>query len=111
MRHYLASMLPADAISPLIGFSASIASATGIIVAQTSADVMPPVVKAWMEGGFSLALVVCLLYAVVTLWKRLNQRDADLAALNKEHREHQKAQSESLIETLEKLTDRIAERR
>jgi hypothetical protein len=111
MRLYPAFMLPADAISPLIGFAASIASATGIIVAQSSADVMPPVVKAWMEGGFSLALVVCLLYAVATLWRRLNQRDADLAALNKEHREDQKARSEALIDTLEKLTDRISERR
>lgn len=104
-------MIPADAISPLAGFALSGLSAGGLVVAQAIGDGINPVAKAWMDGGFSLALVLCLSYAVVTLWKRLNQRDAELAALNKEHRDLQQAHSAALIDSLEKITDRITERR
>jgi hypothetical protein len=99
-------MLPADALPTMLGFTGSGIFAGGLIVAQAAGDALPGVVKAWMDGGFSLALLVCLSYAVTTLWKRLQQRDEHIATLNEEHRKEQANQRTELLEALNKLMER-----
>jgi hypothetical protein len=100
-------MLPPDSVAPLTGFILSSLSAGGLYLAQAAESTLPPIAKAWMDGGFSVALVSSLSYACVTLWRRLNQRDEHIATLNKEHRDELKAQRDELLTSLEKLTDRL----
>lgn len=84
---------------PAISFAASTAC---FIVAQIS-EAIPPAARGWVEGGAYAGFVAFLVYAVWTLWKRLNDRDKEIAELNKEIRSDWKTQNDKLIQVLEKL--------
>lgn len=93
--------LPIDACGPILGFLFASLSAGALKLAQS----VPPTadLRNIMEGGAYIGLVTGLSYAVITLWKRLNKRDEDIAALNKEIRDDWKTQNDKLINVLEKL--------
>lgn len=84
---------------PAIGFLGAAASLT---VAQIS-EAIPPQARGWVEGGAYVALVGFLAYGCITLWRRLNDRDKEIAELNKEIRADWKTQNDKLISVLEKL--------
>lgn len=84
---------------PAVGF---VGAAGSFVIAQIS-DSIPPAARGWVEGGAYVALVGFLAYAVITLWKRLNDRDERIAELNKEIRTDWKTQNDKLITVLEKL--------
>lgn len=86
-------------LKPAVGFFCASASA---IVAQIS-DNIPPEARGWVEGGAYVTLVASLGYAVWTMWKKLNQRDIEIAALNLEIRTEQKQQNERLIQALNRF--------
>lgn len=84
---------------PAIGFAGAAGS---FLVAQIS-EAIPPQARGWVEGGAYVALVGFLAYGCVTLWRRLNDRDKEIAELNKEIRSDWKTQNDRLIHVLEKL--------
>ena len=87
---------------PALGFIGAAASLAASQLAQVS-EAIPPAARGWVEGGAYVALVGFLAYACVTLWKRLNDRDKEVADLNREIRTDWKAQNDKLIDVLEKL--------
>ena len=87
---------------PFIGFVGAAASLGTAKLAQIS-EAIPPHARGWVEGGAYVALVAFLAYGCVTLWKRLNDRDKEIAELNKEIRADWKTQNEKLITVLQKL--------
>ncbi len=89
----------AELTQPAIGFFGAAGSLT---IAQIS-DAIPPQARGWVEGGAYVALVAFLAYGCITLWKRLNERDKDIAELNREIRSDWKTQNDKLISVLEKL--------
>lgn len=91
--------LPHDAAGTVFGFIGAGLSAGMLQLAQT----LPPDLKGWLEGGAYLGLVGCLIYAVVTLWRRLRERDKEHADLQKEIRDDWKEQNRRLIDVLNKL--------
>lgn len=88
-----------DLAQPAIGF---LGAAGSLTLAQIS-EAIPPQARGWVEGGAYVALVAFLAYGCVTLWKRLNERDKDIAELNREIRQDWKTQNDRLIQVLEKL--------
>jgi hypothetical protein len=87
---------------PALGFIGAAASLATSQLAQVS-EAIPPQARGWVEGGAYVALVGFLAYGCITLWKRLNDRDKEIADLNREIRTDWKAQNDKLIDVLEKL--------
>ena len=86
-------------LQPALGFLGMVLS---FIVAQVS-DAIPPAARGWVEGGAYVCLVGFLAYTSWTFWKRLNDRDKEIAELNREIREDWKEQNTKLISVLDKL--------
>jgi putative Mn2+ efflux pump MntP len=95
--------IPPDSIAPVWGFITAAASGLGLYLAQVAGDAIPTAIRAWLEGGFSIAFVIALIYGIVTLWRRLAERDTHIADLNREIRTDWKSQNEKLILVLERL--------
>ena len=98
-RHQTPQMHLSELLQPALGFLGMIIS---LIVAQVSSAI-PEAARGWVEGGAYVALVGFLAYTSWTFWKRLNDRDKEIADLNREIRDDWKEQNEKLITVLEKL--------
>jgi hypothetical protein len=88
-----------ELLQPALGFLGMLLS---FIVAQVS-EAIPEAARGWVEGGAYVALVGFLAYTSWTFWKRLNDRDQEIADLNREIRDDWKEQNEKLITVLDKL--------
>jgi hypothetical protein len=84
---------------PAFGF----VGATGSLIIAQISEAIPPAARGWVEGGAYVGFVAFLVYACYTLWKRLNDRDKEIAELNKEIRSDWKTQNDRLINVLDKL--------
>lgn len=103
MRAYLnPHMSIAHLAQPLLGFVGAAISFGAAKLAQIS-EAIPPHARGWVEGGAYVGFVGFLTYACYTLWKRLNDRDREIAELNREMRTDWKQQNDKLISVLEKL--------
>lgn len=98
-HHHPPQMHLSELAQPALGFIGMVLS---FIVAQVSSAI-PEAARGWVEGGAYVALVGFLAYTSWTFWKRLNDRDKEIADLNREIRDDWKEQNDRLINVLDKL--------